>query len=72
MNQRQLNMINAIELGLREAQAQLADPLAEDFMREALEAFVDDSQVSMGLTETARLAALLLAWRDRGCPDLLT
>ena len=72
MTQRQLNMIQAIESGLQQARNELSGPDAEKAIADALEEFVSDKQTSMGLAQTARITALLIAWKDRGCPDLLT
>ena len=71
MTQRQLNMINAIDMGIRQARRDLAGPGAESAMKLALEEFLDDSPRPMSLATTAYITAMLIAYRDRGEPDIL-
>lgn len=72
MTQRQLNMIQSIEQGLQLARDELRGPGAERAIAAALAEFLSDAVVSMSLQKTAYITALLIAWKDRGCPDLLT
>lgn len=72
VTQRQLNMIQSIEQGIQDARRDLKAGDQEHIISAALEAFVSDEVVSMSLSKTAYIAALLIAWKDRGCPDLLT
>lgn len=72
MTQRQLNMIQAMEQGIQLAREELRGPGAERAIAAALEEFISDEPVSMSLGRTAYITALLIAWKDRGCPDLLT
>lgn len=72
MTQRQLNMIQSIEQGIQDARRDLKTGDRENIISDALETFVSDEVTSMSLSKTAYIAALLIAWKDMGCPDLLT
>ena len=72
MNQRQLNMLQAIEDGVTQARDELKGPGSAKAIAAALADIVDDTPRSMGLAATAYYAAMLMAWKARGCPDLLT
>lgn len=71
MNQRQLNMMQAIEEGITQARDELKGPGSAKAIAAALADIVDDTPRSMGLAATAYYAAMVMAWKERGCPDLL-
>lgn len=71
MNQRQLNMLQAMEEGITQARDDLKGPGAEKALAAALADIADDTPRSMSLAATAYYAAMLMAWKARGCPDLL-
>ena len=72
MTQRQLNMVQSVEQGIQSARRDLRTSDRERVIADALEEFVSDAVISMSLERTAYIAALLIAWKDMGCPDLLT
>ena len=69
MNQRQLNMLQAIQDGLEQARQDLQGPGSDKAIQAALEDICSEEQRSMGLGAAAYYAAMFLAWKDRGRPD---
>lgn len=72
MNQRQLNMIQAIQDGIEQARKDLSGPAADKVIEAAWEDIMSDEPRSMGLATTAYYAAMFIAWKDRGRPDYFT
>ena len=70
MTQRQLNMIQAIQDGIRLARQELTGPGSDRALSVVLDEFLDDGPRTMSLAAAAYYAAMLMAWQDRGCPDL--
>ena len=70
MNQRQLNMIQACQNGIEQARKDLKcnDPLA--IVTQAWEEICDDGKTSMTLAKASYLAAMFIAWKDMGSPDV--
>lgn len=72
MNQRHLNMIQAIQDGIEQARKELSGPAADKVIEAAWEDIMSDEPRSMGLATTAYYAAMFIAWKDRGRPDYFT
>lgn len=72
VNQRQLNMIQACQEGIEQARRDLMGPGSERVMRETLEEIGSEEPCSMGLAKAAYIAAMFIAWKDRGSPDIFT
>ena len=69
MNQRQLNMIQAIQDGLAQARNDLPGPGSDKVIEAAWQDIMSDEPRSMGLAATAYYAAMFIAWKDRGKPN---
>lgn len=69
MTQRQLNMIQAMEEGLQLARKELNGPGARRVMAAALAEFLSDEPTSLSIARTAYITAILIAWKDAGCPE---
>lgn len=71
MNQRQLNMIQSAQDGIKLARSELSGPGAHKRMMEVLqENFFEDETRSMSLGRACYLACMLIAWQDAGSPPL--
>ena len=69
MNQRQLNMIQAIQDGIEQARKDLHGPGSDKVIEAAWEDIMSDEPRSMGLATAAYYAAMFIAWKDRGKPN---
>lgn len=73
MNQRQLNMIQSAQDGIKLARSELSGPGAQNRMMDVLrENFFEEEDHSMSLGRACYLACMLIAWQDAGSPPLDT
>jgi hypothetical protein len=72
MTQKDLNIIQATAKGFSEALDLLSSDYGDAALSEALCRMQEPSPKVLRSREIGYLAAMFLAWKQRGCPDLLT
>lgn len=71
MTKRELDFIHSAVRGLSRARRDLAGPDADSCMADVIEQLYDTHPTPLTNEEIAYMAAMVLAWTDRGSPDLV-